>query len=180
MSETTENKEQLTEDVTEQVTQNSEEASESTLNEQTEEQVELSIEEQYKQQIAELEAKLAEEENRFLRLRADYDNLRRRSQLDREAGEKYRAQSLLTDLLPVLDNFERALQVEVTSEDAISLNKGIDMVYRTLVEAINKEGLEVIPAEGVQFDPNVHQAVMQEADSEKESGIVLTRTSKRI
>ena len=50
--------------------------------------VELSIEEQYKQQIAELEAKLAEEENRFLRLRADYDNLRRRTQLDREAAGK--------------------------------------------------------------------------------------------
>ncbi|KGR78551.1 nucleotide exchange factor GrpE [Ureibacillus manganicus] len=177
MSETTENKEQLTEDVTEQVTQNTEENPDTTLNESGEE-VELTIEEQLKQQISELETKLAEEENRFLRLRADFDNLRRRTQLDREAQEKYRAQSLLTDLLPVVDNFERALQVEVTSEDAIALNKGIEMVYKSLVDALNKEGLELIPAEGVQFDPTVHQAVMQEADSEKESGIVLRELQK--
>ena len=70
------------------------------------------------QKIAELEAKLADEEARYLRLRADYDNLSRRTRLDREAAEKYRAQNLLTELLPVLDNLDRALQVEVTSEEA--------------------------------------------------------------
>lgn len=162
MSETTENKEKL-EEVTEQV---------------SEEVVELTVEEQLNVKIAELEAKLQEEENRFLRLRADFDNLRRRSQLDRESAEKYRAQKLLTDLLPVLDNFERAIQVEVTSDDAVSLYKGIDMVYRTFIEATKQEGLEVIPAEGEAFDPNVHQAVMQEADSEKETGIVLRELQK--
>jgi len=175
VSETTENKEQKTEEVVEQVAENTEEISETTSNEQSEETIEISAEEQ---KIAELEAKLAEEENRYLRLRADYDNLRRRTQLDREAQEKYRAQSLLTDLLPVLDNFERALQVEVTSDDAISLYKGIDMVYKTLLDAINKEGLEVIEAEGIQFDPTVHQAVMQESDSDKDSGVVLRELQK--
>ncbi|KGR90707.1 protein GrpE [Ureibacillus massiliensis 4400831 = CIP 108448 = CCUG 49529] len=141
-------------------------------------QAELSVEEQYEAKIAELEAKLQEEENRFLRLRADFDNMRRRNQLDREASEKYRSQKLLTDLLPVIDNLERALEVEVTSEDAKSLYKGIEMVYRTLVDATNKEGLEAIVAEGEQFDPNVHQAVMQESDTEKESGIVLRELQK--
>lgn len=175
MSETTENKESLKEDVAEQVTENTEEVTETT-NEQSQE-VELTIEE-YKQKVSELGSKLAEEEDRYLRLRADFDNLRRRTQLDREAQEKYRAQSLLTDLLPVLDNFERALQVEVTSDDAVALYKGIDMVYRSFVDAMNKEGLELIPAEGVQFDPTVHQAVMQESDSEKESGIILRELQK--
>ena len=140
-------------------------------------QAELSVEE-YKTKIAELEAKLAEEENRYLRLRADFENLRRRSQLDLQAAEKYRAQSLLTDLLPIIDNFERALQVKVTSEDAQSLYKGIEMVYNALIDATKKEGLEVIPAVGEPFDPNVHQAVMQESDSEKESGIVLKELQK--
>ena len=82
------------------------------------------------QKIAELTAKLAEEENRYLRLRADYDNTLRRQKLDREAAEKFRAQSLLTDLLPVLDNLERALQVQVSSEETASLYKGVEMVYR--------------------------------------------------
>jgi molecular chaperone GrpE len=128
--------------------------------------------------IAELEAKLADEEARYLRLRADYDNLARRNRLDREASEKYRAQSLLTELLPVLDNLDRALQVEVTSEEAASLYKGVEMVYNQLLAATQKEGLEVIAAEGESFDPNFHQAVMQEQDSEKEAGTVLRELQK--
>ena len=83
--------------------------------------------------IAELEAKLADEEARYLRLRADYDNLSRRNRLDREAAEKYRAQSLLTELLPVLDNLDRALQVEVSNEEAVALFKGVEIVYHQLV-----------------------------------------------
>lgn len=128
--------------------------------------------------VAELQAKLEEEENRYLRLRADYDNLLRRSKLDREAAEKYRAQSLLSDLLPVLDNLDRALQVEVTSEEAQSLYKGVEMVYRQFIDATAKEGLQVIAAEGEQFDPNFHQAVMQEQDADKESGVVLRELQK--
>lgn len=130
------------------------------------------------QKIKELEEKLAEEENRYLRLRADYDNMLRRQKLDREAGEKFRAQSLLTDLLPVLDNLDRALQVEVTSEEASSLYKGVEMVYRQFLDAANREGLEAIAAEGEAFNPNVHQAVMQEQDSEKEAGVVLRELQK--
>ncbi|MER1998502.1 MAG: nucleotide exchange factor GrpE [Lysinibacillus sp.] len=128
--------------------------------------------------VAELEAKLEEEENRYLRLRADYDNLLRRTKLDREASEKYRAQNLLNDLLPVLDNLDRALQVEVTSEEAQSLYKGVEMVYRQFLDATAKEGLEAIAAEGEQFDPNFHQAVMQEQDADKESGVVLRELQK--
>lgn len=128
--------------------------------------------------LAELQAKLEEEENRYLRLRADYDNLLRRTKLDREAAEKYRAQALLTELLPVLDNLDRALQVEVTSEDAQSLYKGVEMVYRQFMDATAKEGLQVIAAEGEAFDPNFHQAVMQEQDADKESGVVLRELQK--
>lgn len=128
--------------------------------------------------VAELQAQLAEQENRYLRLRADYDNTLRRQKLDREAAEKYRAQSLLAELLPVLDNLERALQVEVTSEDAVALRKGVEMVQRQFMDAVAKEGLEVIPAEGEAFDPNFHQAVMQEQDSEKEAGTVLRELQK--
>ena len=171
VTETTEKKDLVQEDVQAE----NEETTEDTA---VEEQVELTIEEQYEARIAELQAKLDDEENRHLRLRADFDNMRRRSQLDREAAEKYRAQKLLSDLLPVLDNFERALQVEATSEEATSIVKGIEMVYRSLVEATEKEGLQVIKAEGEVFDPNFHQAVMQEQDSEKETGVILRELQK--
>jgi molecular chaperone GrpE len=127
--------------------------------------------------LAELEAKIADEEAKYLRLRADYDNLLRRSRLDLQNAEKYRAQKLLTELLPVLDNLDRALQAESGNEET-ALFKGVEMVYRQLVDATAKEGLEVIAAEGVQFDPNVHQAVMQEQDAEKESGIIIRELQK--
>ena len=145
---------------------------------QQEETTEEVVVDEKEQKIAELTAKLAEEENRYLRLRADYDNTLRRQKLDREAAEKFRAQSLLTDLLPVLDNLERALQVQVSSEDATSLYKGVEMVYRQFLDATNREGLEVIATEGQAFDPNVHQAVMQEQDAEKDSGVVLRELQK--
>lgn len=128
--------------------------------------------------MADLEAKLADEEARYVRLRADYDNLARRNRLDLEAAAKYRAQNLLTELLPVLDNLDRALQVEATTEEAASLYKGVEMVYNQLLVATQKEGLEVIAAEGESFDPNFHQAVMQEQDSEKEAGTVLRELQK--
>lgn len=168
VTETTENKDLVQAETTEEEVAQAE----------VQEEVELSIEEQYEAKLAELQAKLDDEENRHLRLRADFDNMRRRNQLDREASEKYRAQNLLSDLLPVLDNFERALQVETTSEEAASIIKGIEMVYRSLIEATEKEGLQVIKAEGEPFDPNVHQAVMQEQDSEKETGVVLRELQK--
>lgn len=121
---------------------------------------------------------LEEEKNKSIRLRADFENYKRRVQLDKEADYKYRAQTVLTDILPVLDNFERALAVPTTSEEAASLVKGVEMVYRTLLDAVSKEGLEPIESEGVPFDPNFHQAVMQEQDDSKDSGIVLQELQK--
>lgn len=142
-------------------------------NQTTEETVEETVD-----PIVALQQQVEEQENRYLRLRADYDNLLRRQKIEREAAEKYRAQSLLSELLPVLDNLERALQAEVTSEDAVALRKGVEMVQRQFLDATAKEGLEVIPAEGEVFDPNFHQAVMQEQDSEKEAGVVLRELQK--
>lgn len=164
---------EVTTETTEQEATNSEQLVEEAVTEEvvTEEVVE-------EDPTVELKKQLEEQENRYLRLRADYDNLLRRQKLEREASEKYRAQSIVTELLPVLDNLERALQVEVTSEDALSLRKGVEMVYRQFLDATAKEGLEVIPAEGEAFDPNFHQAVMQEQDSEKESGVVLRELQK--
>lgn len=175
MSNTTDQKE--TKEQLEQEVVTAEEVVEEATTQQETAEEEVVVDEK-DQKIAELTAKLAEEENRYLRLRADYDNTLRRQKLDREAAEKFRAQSLLTDLLPVLDNLERALQVQVSSEDATSLYKGVEMVYRQFLDAANREGLEVIATEGQAFDPNVHQAVMQEQDAEKESGVVLRELQK--
>ncbi|WP_182104158.1 nucleotide exchange factor GrpE, partial [Niallia taxi] len=89
--------------------------------------------------IAELEAKIESESNRYLRLQADFDNSRRRAKLDLEAAQTYRAQSIVMDLLPAIDNFERAMKVEATEEQAKSLYTGMEMVYRGLLDALEKE-----------------------------------------
>lgn len=128
--------------------------------------------------VAELEAKLEEAENRYLRLQADFDNFRRRSRLDLEASAKYRAQSLVTDLLPAIDNFERAMQMDTDNEQAKSLLKGMDMVYQSLLGALKNEGVEQIEAVGQEFDPHRHQAVMQDNDENYGSNIVVAELQK--
>jgi len=141
----------------------------------TEENVETNPEDS---RIQELEIKLQDAENRYLRLQADFDNSRRRARIDLEAAQKYRAQSLITNLLPALDNFERALQVEPENEQTKSLLQGMDMVYRSLTEALKGEGLEAIEAVGHPFDPHMHQAVMQVEDSNFESNVVVEEFQK--
>lgn len=126
----------------------------------------------------ELEKKLAEFENRYLRLQADFDNSRRRSKIEAEANEKYRAQKLIIDILPAVDNFERALATEVDNDQAKSLKQGMEMVYRSLLDALLKEGLQPIEAVGKEFDPHLHQAVMQGNDENFGSNIVIEEFQK--
>ncbi len=129
-------------------------------------------------EIEELKEKLEAADNRYLRLQADFENFKRRTRLDQEASEKYRAQKLATDLLPVLDNFERALQIEADNDQTKSLLQGMEMVYRTLLDALKKEGVEPIEAVGQEFDPNYHHAVMQGNDENYGSNIVTEELQK--
>ena len=133
---------------------------------------------EYLQEIEQLKAKLEEADNRILRLQADFDNFRRRTRLDQEASEKYRAQKLITDLLPALDNFERAMKVEADNEQTRVLLQGMDMVYRGMVEALKKEGVEPIEAIGKEFDPHLHQAVMQGEDESYGANIITDEFQK--
>ncbi len=147
---------------------------------QENEAVEAGVEEenQAEARIAQLEAKLEEAENRYLRLQADFDNFRRRSRLDLESSAKYRAQSLISDLLPAIDNFDRALKMGADNEHAQSLLQGMEMVYRSLLDALKKEGAEPIEAVGKEFDPNLHQAVMQDNNENFGSNIVVEEFQK--
>jgi molecular chaperone GrpE len=132
----------------------------------------------YEEEIQTLKTKLEEADNRYLRLQADFDNFRRRTRLDSEASEKYRAQKLISDLLPALDNFERALKMEAENEHTKSLLQGMEMVYRGLLEALKKEGVEAIEAVNKEFDPHLHQAVMQAEDENYASNIVIEEFQK--
>ena len=117
-----------------------------------------------------LEADLAEKDAQMLRLRADFDNFRRRSAKEREELAAVVTQGILTDMLPLLDNFERALSAE--GSDLDSFRAGVSMIYKQMQEALAKNGLEVIDTKDKKFDPNFHQAVMRVQDPEKEDDTI--------
>ena len=119
---------------------------------------------------AELEAQLQEKNDRILRLQADFENFRRRTAKEKEELAAVITQNLLTDLLPLLDNFERAMAVEQTDGEAFQ--KGVEMIFTQLREVMEKHGLENIEAEGAAFDPNVHQAVMRVENPDVEDGTI--------
>jgi len=145
--------------------------------ETTEQAGDFSIDEK-EQEIQLLKEKLDEADNRYLRLQADFDNFRRRTRLDLEASQKYRAQKLITDLLPAIDNFERAMKVEADNEQTKTLLQGMDMVYRSLLDALKNEGVEFVESVGKEFDPHQHQAVMQGEDENFGSNIVTDEFQK--
>ena len=119
---------------------------------------------------AALEAQLKEKSDRILRLQADFENFRRRTAKEKEELAAVITQNLLTDLLPLLDNFERAMAVEQTDGEAFQ--KGVEMIFTQLREVLDKHGREGIEAEGKPFDPNVHQAVMRVENPDVEDGTI--------
>ncbi|MCM2677862.1 nucleotide exchange factor GrpE [Alkalicoccobacillus plakortidis] len=139
--------------------------------EEQEEADEVSVEAAHQAEVAELN-------NRLLRVQADYDNFRRRSREEKESAAKYRAQGFVEELLPALDNFERALSVNPEGEEATSLAQGLNMVYNQLQEALKKEGVTVIETVGETFDPHLHQAVMQVEEEGFESNQIVEELQK--
>ena len=128
---------------------------------------------------AELDKKtqeLQESEDRLMRLRADFDNFRRRTRQEKEELSAVVSQGILADLLPLLDNFERALAVETSAEEAFK--EGMSMVYNQFVASLQKNGLEPIKAVGEKFDPNFHQAVMRVEDAGQEDDTIIEELQK--
>ncbi len=105
---------------------------------------------------AELESALKQEQDRALRIMAEYDNFRRRSKAERESVYSDAYSDAILEILPIIDNLERA-EAYGSSDD---VNTGVAMILNAAKEALKKMGVEEIAAEGCEFDPNVHNAVM--------------------
>lgn len=118
------------------------------------------------------EQALKETEDRIKRLQADFENFRRRTRQEKEELSAVVAQSLIKELLPLLDNFERALASDLGG-DQVAVKSGVEMIYKQLVATLEKNGLERIEAVGAKFDPNFHEAVMRVADEERDEDTVL-------
>jgi molecular chaperone GrpE len=103
-----------------------------------------------------LVAENADLKDRLLRALADFDNFRRRAERDRSEYVQFAAMEIIRDLIPILDDFHRAMRVETADKEYV---KGIELIEQRLFETLRKAGLEPIEAAGKPFDPNLHQAV---------------------
>ena len=105
---------------------------------------------------------VAEERTRRVRLQADFENYKKRIEKDREADQRHASARVVQNLLPVLDNFERAIASSVGDESDSPLHQGVQLIFRQLLDELRREGLVAIDTVGEPFDPALHEAVATE------------------
>lgn len=128
--------------------------------------------------LTEANRRVEAEHDAFLRARADYQNFKRRAEDERDNLRSHIAADLLTNLLPVVDNFERALNAAAQTQDYDKLIGGVNAVYRQLQDFLAKEGVEPIAALNQPFDPNIHNAVLRDEGSDQPDNTVVEELQK--
>ena len=126
--------------------------------------------------LKEAQAQIDELEDRLLRLTAEYDNFRKRSQREKEEARRFANQHLLEKQLPILDNFEMALTAAKDADPAI--RDGVQMIYDQFLSVLKDAGVEEIDAVGETFDPNLHEAISQQETTEVEEGAVVQQVQR--
>lgn len=129
-------------------------------------------------ELERVQAHADDQTQRLLRAQADFDNFRRRTQKEKEELAKYASAQLITELIPVIDNFERAMATRPENPELESFSKGVDMIFRQLSDVLKNTGLTPMEAVGQPFNPEFHQAVMQVESDEHEEGIVVEELQK--
>lgn len=110
------------------------------------------------------------------RTQAEFENYQKRIRRDWETERKFAAQPVVSDLLPVLDNLERAMQSAPADESAQQFTEGVRLVHKQWIDVLAKHGVEPIPTVGEPFDPNQHEAIMQQPSDEYPPMTVLVAT----
>lgn len=138
------------------------------------EEKELSAEEQLQQRLTEAEARIAEIQDKYLRLSAEFDNYRKRTMKEKADIIKNAAEKTITAILPVLDDMERAIANMQKSDDAKALLEGVELINTKFLKVLAQEGLNKIETEGADFNTDYHEAIaMIPAPSEDQKGKVL-------
>lgn len=130
-------------------------------------------EEVLEEEIVSLKEELATSKNAYYKAYADTENMKRRLQNEADQAKKYRIQSFALDILPAIDNLERAIAVEAKDEEMKNYIEGIKMTYTQIKTSLEKEGVHVIDCLDKPFDPALHQALLTEKVEGVEAGIVL-------
>ncbi len=126
------------------------------------------------QEIQALKAQVDDRTSQYVRIAADFENFRKRTQREREELEQQIKCSTINELLPVVDNFERArAQLKPQTEQETNIHKSYQSVYKQLVDCLKRVGVAPMRSEGKEFDPNLHEAVMRQPTSEFPEGTVM-------
>lgn len=127
-----------------------------------------------KAQVESLKAQVEERSTQYMRIAADFDNYRKRNQKENSDLEQQAKRTTITELLPVVDNFERARShLKPQTDSEMSIHKSYQGVYKQLVDALKRLGVSPMRPEGKEFDPNLHEAVMRQPTNEQPEGTVL-------
>ena len=138
---------------------------------ETEEEIEPSAEEKLQGEIDDLKAEVDRLKNAYAKAYADTENVKRRLQTEADTNKKYRIQSFAKEILPAIDNLERAMAASDDSES--QLKKGVEMIYNQLIKSLKDEGVEEIDCLNKKFDPNFEQSIMIEKKEGVEPGVVI-------
>lgn len=126
------------------------------------------------QQIESLKAQLEERNTQYMRIGADFENYRKRTSKEKEELDLLVKRNTITELLPVVDNFERArAHLKPQTDGELTIHKSYQGVYKQLVDCLKRLGVSPMRPEGQEFDPNLHEAVMREPTDEHPEGTVL-------
>jgi molecular chaperone GrpE len=125
-----------------------------------------------------LAAEIAQVREQMLRVQADFDNFRKRTRQEKEELQQYATRKVFTDLLPVMDNFDRALSVLGGQEAATEIRTGMEMVQRQLLSVLENGGVKPMVVIGERFDPNMHEGVMQVPADGQDVGVVVRELQK--
>ncbi len=144
-----------------------------------EKEPEADAEKESKDPIAELEEKLAKSKDDYVRLAAEFDNYRRRCSKEKLELITTAAEGVIKALLPIVDDFERALQALEGSEDAKAAKEGTQLIYKKLIDMLKSQGVSEIEAIGLELDTDVHEAIAQiPAPDKKHRGKIIDVTQK--
>ncbi len=129
-------------------------------------------------ELAEQREKLRQAEDRILRMAAEFENQKKRLQREKEIALKFAEEDILRELLPTIDNLERAIEQGKSTNDASALLEGVEMTLSGLLACLDKFGLKPIDGKGEPFDPNFHEALAMEASDEVPANIILQEYQK--